>query len=155
MPRFCSFCAPIWLFMRMTTTAKLEENLMVLSFFFFSFLIGEKLLYNVVLVSVIQQWKSIIITYILSLSSWWLNGKESTCQCRSHGFNPGVRKIPWRRKQSKVLKWQGTQQIISTGNCNVMELHETFLGKVFILWRCSQENVSKCRLWEKAWCDFS
>ena len=28
-------------------------------------------------------------------------GKEPICQCRrhrSHGFNPSVRKIPWRRK---------------------------------------------------------
>ena len=33
------------------------------------------------------------------------SGKESTCQCRSwdrHGFDPWVRKIPWRRK------WQPT-----------------------------------------------
>ena len=31
----------------------------------------------------------------------WLSGKESTCRCRRcrrHGFNPWVRKIPWRRK---------------------------------------------------------
>ena len=27
----------------------------------------------------------------------WHNGKESTCQCRGHRFNPSVRKIPWRR----------------------------------------------------------
>ena len=33
---------------------------------------------------------------------WWLSGRESACQCRRHGFNPLVRKIPWRRK------WQGT-----------------------------------------------
>ena len=35
----------------------------------------------------------------------WLSGKESACQCRRHqrcGFNPWVRKIPWRRK------WQPT-----------------------------------------------
>ena len=25
-------------------------------------------------------------------------GKESTCQCRRHRFNPWVRKIPWSRK---------------------------------------------------------
>ena len=29
---------------------------------------------------------------------WWLSGKESTCQCRWHGFDPWVRKIPWRKK---------------------------------------------------------
>ena len=34
--------------------------------------------------------------------SWWLNGKESTYQCRRCGFNPWVGKIPWRRK------WQAT-----------------------------------------------
>ena len=32
----------------------------------------------------------------------WLNGKESTCQCRRHGFDPWVGKIPWR------WKWQPT-----------------------------------------------
>ena len=32
----------------------------------------------------------------------WLSSKESTCQCRRPGFNPQVRKIPWRRK------WQPT-----------------------------------------------
>ena len=25
-------------------------------------------------------------------------GTESTCQCRRHGFDPWVRKMPWRRK---------------------------------------------------------
>ena len=33
----------------------------------------------------------------------WLSGKEPSCQCRRvkrHGFNPWVRKIPWRRKWS-------------------------------------------------------
>ena len=33
---------------------------------------------------------------------WWLRGKESACQCRRRGFDPWVRKIPWRRK------WQPT-----------------------------------------------
>ena len=28
----------------------------------------------------------------------WLSGKESTCQCRRHRFNPWVRKTPWWRK---------------------------------------------------------
>ena len=27
----------------------------------------------------------------------WLSGKEPACQCRRQGFNPWVRKIPWRR----------------------------------------------------------
>ena len=29
---------------------------------------------------------------------WWLSGKEFACQCRRHGFDPWVGKIPWRRK---------------------------------------------------------
>ena len=29
---------------------------------------------------------------------WWLSGKEPPCQCRRHGFDPPVGKIPWRRK---------------------------------------------------------
>ena len=32
----------------------------------------------------------------------WLSGKESTCQWRGPGFDPWVRKIPWRSK------WQPT-----------------------------------------------
>ena len=40
------------------------------------------------------------------------SGKESTCQCWRHkrcGFDPWVRKIPWRRKRqpaSTVLAWK-------------------------------------------------
>ena len=33
---------------------------------------------------------------------WWLKGKESTCQCGRHEFDPWVGKIPWRRE------WQPT-----------------------------------------------
>ena len=28
----------------------------------------------------------------------WLSGKEPACQCRRHGFDPWVGKIPWRGK---------------------------------------------------------
>ena len=27
----------------------------------------------------------------------WYIGKETACQCRRHGFNPWVGKIPWGR----------------------------------------------------------
>ena len=33
---------------------------------------------------------------------WWLNSKESACQCKKCGFDPWVGKIPWRGK------WQPT-----------------------------------------------
>ena len=29
---------------------------------------------------------------------WWLSGKESTCQCRSHRLAPKIGKTPWRRE---------------------------------------------------------
>ena len=52
---------------------------------------------------------SLISCYFLSVSMlklpWWLNGKESTCQCRRyrrHRFDPWVGEIPWWRK------WQPT-----------------------------------------------
>ena len=32
----------------------------------------------------------------------WLSGNGYACQCRRIGFDPWVRKIPWRRK------WQST-----------------------------------------------
>ena len=37
---------------------------------------------------------------------WWLSGKESACQCRSHGFDPWVGKIPW------IRKWQPTSAFL-------------------------------------------
>ena len=37
------------------------------------------------------KWKFKNMTYRLP---WWLSGKESTCQCRRHGFNPWSGKIP-------------------------------------------------------------
>ena len=36
----------------------------------------------------------------------WLSGKESSCQCRIHGFDPWVGKTPWKRK------WQPTPVIL-------------------------------------------
>ena len=39
------------------------------------------------------------------LCSGGVNGKESACQCRRHkrcGFNPWVRKIPWRRAWQSI-----------------------------------------------------
>ena len=38
--------------------------------------------------------------------TWWLGGKESTCQGRGLGFHPWVGKIPWRRK------WQPTPVLL-------------------------------------------
>ena len=40
---------------------------------------------------------------------WWLRGKESTCQCRRCGFDPGVGKIPcWRTMAARpsTVAWE-------------------------------------------------
>ena len=34
---------------------------------------------------------------------WWLNGKESTCQCRRRGSSLWFGEIPWRRKWQPTL----------------------------------------------------
>ena len=40
--------------------------------------------------------------FLLSGPPQWFGGKEFTCQCKRHRFNPWVGKIPQRRK------WQPT-----------------------------------------------
>ena len=44
------------------------------------------------------RWEKISEGLRLNEGSWWVSGKESTCQCRRHWLDPQVRKIPWRRK---------------------------------------------------------
>ena len=64
-------------------------------------LINLYLLLNIWLICFFKTWPcAILYTYQASL---WLSGKDSACQCRRCGFNPWVRKIPWRRK------WQPLQ----------------------------------------------
>ena len=40
----------------------------------------------------------------------WLSGKEATCQCRKHGFDPCIGKIPWigMATHSGILAWRIT-----------------------------------------------
>ena len=33
---------------------------------------------------------------------WWFSGKEPACQWRGCGFDPWVRKVPWRRKWQPI-----------------------------------------------------
>ena len=41
---------------------------------------------------------SLDVRIILGLP-WWLSGKEFTCQCRRHGFDPWSGKIPHAARQ--------------------------------------------------------
>ena len=44
-------------------------------------------------------WSSNIpIYYYIYKLPQWLSSEDSACQCRERGFDPWVRKIPWRRK---------------------------------------------------------
>ena len=63
-------------------------------------LVGRWSLLNWGLNTLNKQYQPVYMhTYVLS---WWLNGKESTCQFRRLRFDLWVTKIPWRRK------WQPT-----------------------------------------------
>ena len=45
----------------------------------------------------------LLLAFLMHASlPWWLSGREFACQCRRHGFDPWVGKIPWRRT------WQPT-----------------------------------------------
>ena len=49
------------------------------------------------------------VKYVAEDVNRWLSGKESAFQgrrCRRYGFNPWLRKIPWRRK------WQPTPVLL-------------------------------------------
>ena len=48
--------------------------------------------------------------------SWWLSGKEPTCQCKRCKFSPLVGKIPWRRK------WQLTPVFLTVKSCGQRSL---------------------------------
>ena len=71
----------------------------------------------------------------LSLPSYWLprwlSGKESTCQCRRYGFNPWLRKIPWRRK------WQPTPIFLP------WESHGQGGLVGYSLWGCKESDTTE------------
>ena len=51
----------------------------------------------------------------------WLSGKEPTCWCRRHEFEPWIREIPWRRKWQPTpiflpVKSHGQRSLV--GYCN-------------------------------------
>ena len=70
------------------------------------------------------------VTYLFVCFQWlprWLSGKESACQCRRCGFNPWVRKIPWRRKWQPTLiflpgKFHGQRSLAGFNPCDHKEL---------------------------------
>ena len=64
----------------------------------------------------------------------WFSGKESSCQCRSCGFNRWVGKIPWRRKwqPSPVFlpeKSHGQRSLMGYSPWGCKELDTTLVTK--------------------------
>ena len=60
----------------------------------------------------------------------WFSGKESTCQCRRHEFNPWVGKIPWRRKWQPTPvfltgKSHGQRSLVGYSPCSYKESDTT------------------------------
>ena len=43
---------------------------------------------------------------------WWLSGKESTCQCRRHGFDPWSRKIPRAEEQLSTCTSTASEPVL-------------------------------------------
>ena len=43
---------------------------------------------------------------------WCLSGKESTCQCRRHEFDPWIGKIPWRRKRQAIPAFLSAESLV-------------------------------------------
>ena len=85
--------------------------------------------------------------------SWWLSGKEATCQCKRCGFNLWVGKIPWRRKWQPNPgflpgKSHGQRNLVgySPWSCKELDITERFstpvsldpakLNFVLPLWWC-------------------
>ena len=61
----------------------------------------------------------------------WRSGKESTCQCRRHGFEPWVRQILWRRKWQPTLVFLPGQKSLegySPWDCKDLDMAEQWSG---------------------------
>ena len=78
-----------------------------------------------------------IISYVLGLPRW-CSGKESACQCRdghqSHGFEPWVGKILWKRKwQSTPVFLPGEPHAATIGRLPfIAEMHRPFSRPGFL-----------------------
>ena len=61
----------------------------------------------------------------------WHSGKESNCRCKRHGFNPWVRKIPWR------IQWQPTPVFLPR------ESHGQRSLASYSAWGCKETDMTE------------
>ena len=87
----------------------------------------------------------------------WLSGKESTYQCRRHGFDPWARKVPWRRKWQPIpvflfRKSHGQRILVgySPWGCKESDMTEGihFLSFCFIDYTKAFDCVDHNKLWK-------
>ena len=70
-----------------------------------------------------------LIYFLESLVAWWW---RICLQCRRHGFNPWVRKIPWRRKRQPIPiflhgEYHGQRSLVGYSPWDRKELNTTWL----------------------------
>ena len=69
------------------------------------------------------------LSLVVSLLPWWLSGKESACPCRRPEYDPGARKIPWRRNGNNPVllpgKSQGQRSLAGYSPQGLLELDKT------------------------------
>ena len=53
---------------------------------------------------------------------WWLSGKESTCQCRRHEFDPWFREIPLASEQLGLSTTATESVLYSLGAATIEHL---------------------------------
>ena len=63
---------------------------------------------------------------------WWLRQYRICLQCKRPGFDPWVRKIPWRRE------WQATPVFLPGGSRGQSSLVH------YSLWGCKQSDTTEC-----------
>ena len=68
---------------------------------------------------------------LLEWNQFRLRGKESTCQCRRHGFDPWAGKMPWRRA------WR------STAVCLPGESHGQRSPVGYSSWGCIESDMTE------------
>ena len=112
-------------------------------------------------------WNIIDVQYCVSFR-WYLHGfpgracvKEPACQCRKQkrqGFNPWVRKIPWRRKwqpspvflpgeshgpRSLACRWGHKE----SDTIEWLNSNTTFLDCCLVLWRGLKSGMNYVDIW--------
>ena len=70
----------------------------------------------------------------------WISSKEPVCQCRRHGFDPWVGKIPWRRKWQPIPVFLSGQ---SFGQMSLADYSPSVHNRVGYDWVTKQQQYKQ------------